>query len=89
MGLAAQPVPSAGYFEEEGVREEIPLSYAGREDHAGCVDDMLSALNRGQTMMTDCRNNIHSLEMVYACIRSAETGRKCFLSPDAEAAAEK
>ena len=85
----AQPVPSAGYFEEEGVREDIPLSYAGRENHVGCVEDMLSALNRGQTMMTDCRNNIHSLEMVYACIRSAETGRKCFLSPDAEVAAEK
>lgn len=73
----AQPVPSTGYFEEEGVREDVPLSYTGREEHLGCVDAMMDALNRGSSMMTDCRNNIHSLEMVHACIQSAQTGRKC------------
>lgn len=72
----AQTVPDRGYVEEEGIRETIPLSYKGREEHAGCVDDMMAALNRGSTMMTDCHNNIHSLEMVHACIESSKTGKK-------------
>lgn len=75
----AQPVPAGGYFEEEGVRETIALSYEGREEHFGCVDEMMEALNRGKTMMTECHNNIHSLEMVHACIRSIETENKCYI----------
>ncbi len=75
----AQTLPSGGYFEEEGVREEIPLNYPGRKEHAGCVDDMLKALRSGGTMMTECHNNFHSLAMVYACIESSKTGRKVYL----------
>jgi len=74
----AQMVPQVGYYEEEGIREDIPFSYAGREGHAGCVDAMLEALNRGGVMMTDCHNNIHSLAMVYACIESSKIGQKVY-----------
>ena len=75
----AQPVPGRGYFEEEGVREDITLSYKGREVHAGCVDAMLDALRVNGSMMTDCHNNIHSLAMVYACIKSSSAERKIYL----------
>jgi len=75
----AQPVPCAGYYEEEGIRGDVPLNYAGRDLHSGCVDAMLAALTCGGSMMTDCRNNLHSLAMVYACVESSKTERKVYL----------
>lgn len=72
----AQPVPPTGYIEEEGILEEVPLLMQGRSEHAGCVDAMLDALYKGTPMMTDCHNNIHSLQMVHACIQSAAQGQK-------------
>ncbi len=76
----AQPVPpGAGYFEEEGLRREIALDTAGREEHDGCLDDMFRALLAGESMQTDCRNNIHSLAMVHAAVESSASGRKVLL----------
>ncbi|MDR2648120.1 MAG: Gfo/Idh/MocA family oxidoreductase [Clostridiales bacterium] len=76
----AQPVrPDAGYYEEEGLRREIALLRDGREEHDGCLDAMFNALKTGRAMQTDCHNNIHSLAMTRACIKSSVTGEKVML----------
>ncbi|NLX69864.1 MAG: Gfo/Idh/MocA family oxidoreductase [Clostridiales bacterium] len=76
----AQPVPPGmSYYEEEGLRRQIPLDRQGQEEHDGCLDDMFNSLKNGIPMQTDCHNNIHSLAMVHACIESSKTGRKIYI----------
>jgi predicted dehydrogenase len=77
----AQPVPAdAGYYEEEGLRREIAVPKDSLEGHAGCLDDMFTAIIKNESMHTDCHNNIHSLAMMLACVKSAETGKKVMLA---------
>ena len=72
-----QPVPEdAGYFEEEGVREAQDIREMGRTEHRGCIDAMIRALSDQTPLDTECFRNIHTLEMVFACLQSAEEGRK-------------
>ena len=47
-----------------------------REGHAGCLDDMFAALSSGEKAPTDCADNIKSVAMVFAAIRSAKECRK-------------
>jgi predicted dehydrogenase len=44
--------------------------------HAGCLDEMLASLRQGRAPQTVCTDNIKSLAMVHAAIKSAATGRK-------------
>lgn len=44
--------------------------------HAGCLDEMFSALEQGRRAETDCRDNIRSMAMVFGAIESARTGMK-------------
>jgi predicted dehydrogenase len=44
--------------------------------HAACIEDMFNALNTKTRPQTDCRDNIHSIRMVYKAIESAKTGKK-------------
>jgi predicted dehydrogenase len=44
--------------------------------HAGCLDEMFSALDQGRRAETDCRDNIRSMAMVFGAIESARTGMK-------------
>ncbi len=46
------------------------------EGHFGCLDDMFQALIDGRKAMTDCADNIKSMQMVFGAIESAQTGRK-------------
>jgi predicted dehydrogenase len=57
-------------------RVEATRDWTGREGHAGCIDDMFAALEAGGRAMTDCRDNIHSMRMVFGAIESAKTSRK-------------
>lgn len=76
----AQPVPQdAGYFEEEGLRETLAVPKLPREEHDGCIDAMLKALREGTPLDTECFENIHTLEMVFACLTSAGEGRKVWI----------
>ena len=42
--------------------------------HAGLIRDFLTCVETGRTPETICSDNIHSLEMVFGAIQSAETG---------------
>ncbi|MEK7414669.1 MAG: Gfo/Idh/MocA family oxidoreductase [Planctomycetota bacterium] len=61
----AEPVSAAAALPHE------PLEL---ESHAGCIDDMLSAIRCGRQPATVGSDNINSLAMVHAAIRSAELG---------------
>jgi predicted dehydrogenase len=46
---------------------------------AGSLRDFVQAYHNGTTPMGDCRDNIHSLAMVFGAIESASTGQKVWL----------
>jgi predicted dehydrogenase len=50
-----------------------------RQGHEGCFDEMFSALNENRPAETDCRENYHSMNMVYGAIESAKYGKKIIL----------
>ncbi len=75
-----QPVPGdAGYFEEEGIREAQDIPEIGRTEHRGCIDAMLQALTDGSSLDTECFRNIHTLELVFACLKRSAEGRKVLI----------
>ena len=41
--------------------------------HDACINEMFAALQSGTRPQTDCRDNIHSIRMVYKAIESAKT----------------
>ncbi len=43
--------------------------------HHACIEEMLGALKNGVRSQTDCRDNLHSIEMVYNAIESSKQGR--------------
>jgi predicted dehydrogenase len=49
------------------------------EGHAACIADMFDALGSGSRPSTDCRDNIHSIRMVYKAIESAKLGKKVLI----------
>lgn len=54
----------------------IPNVWHHQEEHFGCLDNMFAAIESGQKAETDSADNIHSMAMVFAAIKSAETGQK-------------
>jgi len=53
--------------------------WMGNEGHAGCLDEMFTALIEGRKAETDCSDNIKSMAMVFGAIESARTGKKIML----------
>jgi len=66
-------------FMNEFTRVEAPASGMAREGHFACLDEMFAALREGRPAETDCRDNIHSMRMVFGALRSAATGQKVLL----------
>ncbi|MCK6487219.1 MAG: Gfo/Idh/MocA family oxidoreductase [Planctomycetes bacterium] len=66
----------AGQFHSERLpaEEAPPPAPLALESHAGCIDEMLGAIRAGGTPQTDGSDNVKSLAMVHAAIRSAEQG---------------
>ena len=60
-------------------RVDARWDWVGRDGHAGCIDDMFAALESGKPAMTDCRDNIQSMRMVFGAIESAKAGRKIYM----------
>ncbi|MCL2704220.1 MAG: Gfo/Idh/MocA family oxidoreductase [Defluviitaleaceae bacterium] len=57
----------------EGRKIEIPVGPASKvSSHESCIDDMFAALKTGTRPQTDCRDNIHSIRMVFKSIESAK-----------------
>ncbi|MBN1624864.1 MAG: Gfo/Idh/MocA family oxidoreductase [Clostridia bacterium] len=57
---------------------ETPMEYTDCliSGHEGCIDEMLESLKTGRRSGTDCRDNIKSLAMVFAAIKSARENRE-------------
>ncbi len=55
------------------VRDARELDFKG---HAGLIRDFLDAIESGEPPQTACEDNIKSLAMVHAAVRSAEAGTK-------------
>ncbi len=76
-GFQAQSVSKAGGFFSEWQNLELP-PYDSPEKtggHAGQIADFFACLESGTAPETVCSDNIHSLEMVFGAIQSAETGQ--------------
>ena len=71
--------PDDTAFFKQTEQSTIPNSWTGKEEHAGCLDEMFSALEENRQAETDCHDNIHSMKMVFAAIESAEKGEKVYL----------
>lgn len=61
------------------VREELTTTWNGREQHFGCLDELFSALSRNEKSQTDGEDNYKSINMVFACLESAQRGEKVLL----------
>ncbi|MDX1358203.1 MAG: Gfo/Idh/MocA family oxidoreductase, partial [Clostridia bacterium] len=57
--------------------ESIPCTLSG---HAGCIDEMIESLKAGRRSATDCRDNIISLAMVFAAIKSSKENREVYIN---------
>ena len=57
---------------------EIPMEYTdcSISGHEGCIDEMIESLKTGKRSGTDCRDNIKSLAMVFAAVKSAAENRE-------------
>lgn len=67
-------VPEGGGFLRSCRRVEAS-DWRGPAGHAGCIDEMVSALIAGEQPMTCSQDNAKSLGMVLAAIESADAGR--------------
>jgi len=60
-------------------RIPIPRNYQGAEGYDGCLNEMFAALEEGRPALTDCRDNIHSIRMLFGAVKSAREGRKIYI----------
>ena len=67
-------VPEGDGFLRSCRRVEPAADWQGPDGHAGCIDEMVTALVNGEQPMTSSRDNAKSLGMVLAAIESAEAG---------------
>ncbi len=67
-------------FPIEFNRQIIELDMNIIEGHMGCIDDMITSLKKGVPAQTDCNDNIKSLMMVMAAIKSSKEQRKVYIS---------
>ena len=63
-------------FLRDFTRIEAPLTWTGREGHAGCLDEMFAALSENRAPETVCTDNVRSVAMVFGALDSARSGRK-------------
>ena len=76
--LTSTGPPKTGLASENEITANlIPIPFAQGESsgHALCIAEMFDALATGTRPQTDCRDNIHSIRMVYQAIESAKTRR--------------
>lgn len=64
-------VPEGGGFLRSCKRVEPSIDWQGPDGHAGCIDEMVTALAKGEKPMTHSGDNAKSLGMVLAAIESA------------------
>lgn len=69
-----------GFFKETKRRDfsPLPTDYAGGID--GSLKEFLSAMESGKAPQGECSDNIYSLAMVFAAIKSAKEARRVLIS---------
>lgn len=77
-GFQAQAVSAPTGFIREQKSLEVPYDRNAviAQGHAGCIYDFIRCLRSGETPQTVCTDNIKSLAMVHAAIKSATKGKK-------------
>lgn len=65
-----------GTLFEERIKLIPENNWEGLAWHSGCIDNMYESVVSGEKPMTVCEDNIKSLAMVFAAIRSAKEKRK-------------
>lgn len=73
----AEVVEPSDAFVRQTRRVSSSLEWKGPAGHAGCLDDMIKALQTGVQPMTSSADNVKSLAMVFAAVASAERGARC------------
>lgn len=63
-------------FVSEMEDQTIPIVPVEHGGHAGVMRDFIAALNGGPRPQTHCEDNIKSLAMVHAAVKSAQTGQR-------------
>ncbi|MNI57984.1 hypothetical protein D3C73_1130760 [compost metagenome] len=80
-----EDAPSTGKFINDYKRVEAAAVEMEETFHHGCLQEMFQSLREQRPAETDCRDNIHSMAMVFGALESARTGRKLeiagFLNP--------
>lgn len=64
-----------------GEEEVVPLITLPRSDQAAVLTDFADAVRAGRPAPTTARDNLRSIEMVFAAVRAAETGVPVTLGP--------
>jgi predicted dehydrogenase len=72
--VAVGPAPEQGMGEVRRTTWEVPEP-PDRTGHAAALDELLDALEAGRPSETDAADNLGTLAMVFAAIRSAEERR--------------
>ena len=67
-------IPQGDAFLRSCKRVDSNPNWHGPDGHAGCLDEMVTALVNGQQPMTNSADNAKSLGMVLGAIESAEAG---------------
>lgn len=70
---------SAPAFTREVNKITIPLTWQGREGHAGCLDEMFASIEEDRPAETSSMDNFQSISMVLGAMESASTGKKIYL----------
>ncbi|MBN1259496.1 MAG: Gfo/Idh/MocA family oxidoreductase [Anaerolineae bacterium] len=72
---------TGGFISELATVQMVPPDPADRVGgHAGQIADFVACVRSGRAPETHCTDNVHSLEMVFGAIASAESGRTAPLS---------
>jgi predicted dehydrogenase len=75
--LRAQMLKKRGGFISEMKSVDIPIRASNKPSgHAAVIADFINCIRKGGTPQTICTDNIKSLAMVMAAVKSAETGRR-------------
>ncbi|WP_304944598.1 hypothetical protein, partial [Vallitalea guaymasensis] len=75
-----KPSDTQNMFPAEYERNIIDNDDNSEEGHAGCIKDMIDSLKNGIPSQTDCKDNIKSLAMVMAAIKSSKEQRKVYIN---------
>lgn len=70
------PADGAGKFMHDLEDVDVPAVEMPFTGHSGVIDEFIRGIRSGRKPLTDCADNIKSLAMVLAAVKSARTGKR-------------